>query len=206
MGVSSEGLCSLTGRPDIYGVGIRAAFYAQWLGTLFIEYISEDDLSDMRFISIFSSAAASISLVIGVACGALQPLDIYFLLLFSMGFFLFLMPLHVWRVLTRCQKHLDPFLLTQEVHGTFYYLMTLTILAANVSIGAWYHTIFLPHLHRDCRDVVFMLGRTNLENKGYIIIGSVFYIGVLISIGGFIFLKSCCSPISHSDSRHRRNR
>ncbi|KAG5665589.1 hypothetical protein KAF25_009714 [Fusarium avenaceum] len=69
-------------------MGIRAAFYTQWLGTLFIEYISEDDLSDMRFISIFSSAAASISLVIGVAYGALQPLDIYFLLLLSMGFFL----------------------------------------------------------------------------------------------------------------------
>ncbi|OBS28694.1 hypothetical protein FPOA_02632 [Fusarium poae] len=204
--MTSQGLCSLPGRPDIYGVGVRAAFYTQWLGTLIMEYISEDDLSDLRFISLFSSAAASISLVIGIACNVLNPLDIYFLLLFAMGFFLFLMPLCIWRVITRCQPHLDPFLLTKENHGTFYYLVALTILMATVSMGTWYYTVFLPHLNRNCRDVVFMLGKVNLESKGNVIVGAVFYIGVLSSIGGFIFLKSCCIPIRHQSTRSRRNR
>ncbi|CEI66569.1 unnamed protein product [Fusarium venenatum] len=166
MDMASQGLCSLPGRPDIYGVGVRAAFYTQWLGTLIMEYISEDDLSDLRFISLFSSAAASISLVIGIAYNVLNPLDIYFLLLFAMGFFLFLMPLCIWRVITRCQPHLDPFLLTKEIHGTFYYLVALTILMTTVSMGTWYYTMFLPHLSRDCRDVVFMLGKVNLDSKG----------------------------------------
>lgn len=206
MDTASQGLCSLPGRPDIYGVGVRAAFYTQWLGTLIMEYISEDDLSDLRFISLFSSAAASISLVIGIANNDLHPLDIYFLLLLAMGFYFFLMPLYVWRIITRCQPHLGPFLLTNEVHGTFYYLVTITILAANLSMGTWYYTVSLPHLGHECRDVIFMLGKVNLESKGYIIIGSVFYIGVLSTIGILMILSTCCTPIVHQSTRNRRNR
>ncbi|RGP67510.1 mitotic spindle assembly checkpoint mad2 [Fusarium longipes] len=206
MDAVSHGLCSLPGRPDIYGVGVRAAFYTQWLGTLIMEYISEDHLSDLRFISLFSSAAATISLVIGVAYNVLSPLDIYFLLLFAMGFFLFLMPLCIWRVITRCQTHLDPFLLTNEVHGTFYYLVALTILTATVSMGTWYHTVFLPRLSRNCRDVVFMVGKVNLESKGFVIVGAVLYIGALSSIAGFIFLNTCFTPIRHQNTHRRSNR
>ncbi|KAL7767375.1 hypothetical protein ACKLNR_001676 [Fusarium oxysporum f. sp. zingiberi] len=205
MNTRSEPLCSLTGRSDVYGVGIRAAFYAQWLGSLLIEYLSEENLADLRFISIFSSAAASTSLVIGVAYNSLQPLDIYFLLLLAMGFFLFQIPLYIWRILTRCQAHLDPFQLSKESHGHFYHLMSLTVLSANVSIGTWYFTSFLPHLDRDCRDVIFILGKVDLESQGYIIAGSIFFIGILVGIGGFIFLNACCI-ITKSSSRHRRAR
>jgi hypothetical protein len=206
MDARSEPLCSLTGRSDVYGVGIRAAFYAQWLGSLLIEYLSEENLADLRFISIFSSAAASISLVIGVAYNSLQPLDIYVLLLLAMGCFLFQMPLHIWRIVTRCQAHLDPFQLSKESHGHFYHLMTLTVLTANVSMGTWYFTYFLPHLDRGYHDVIFLLGKVNLESQGYIIAGSIFFIGILVSIGGFILLNTCCTPIIKSSSRNRRTR
>ncbi|KAK2681738.1 hypothetical protein RAB80_003531 [Fusarium oxysporum f. sp. vasinfectum] len=205
MNTRSEPLCSFTGRSDVYGVGIRAAFYAQWLGSLLIEYLSEENLADLRFISIFSSAAASTSLVIGVAYNSLQPLDIYFLLLLAMGFFLFQIPLYIWRILTKCQAHLDPFQLSKESHGHFYHLMSLTVLSANVSIGTWYFTSFLPHLDRDCRDVIFILGKVGLESQGYIIAGSIFFIGILVGIGGFIFLNACCT-VTKSSSRHRRAR
>ncbi|KAI1060436.1 hypothetical protein LB506_007196 [Fusarium annulatum] len=159
MNTRSEPLCSLEGRSDVYGVGIRAAFYAQWLGSLLMENLSEENLTDLRFISLFSSAAASISLVIGVAYNSLEPLDIYFLLLLAMGFHIFQMPLYIWRILTRCQAHLDPFQLSKESHGHFYHLMSLTVLSANVSIGTWCFTTFLPQLDRDCRDLVFLFGK-----------------------------------------------
>ncbi|KLO98592.1 Uncharacterized protein Y057_4072 [Fusarium fujikuroi] len=205
MNTRSEPLCSLEGRSDVYGVGIRAAFYAQWLGSLLMEYLSEENLTNLRFISLFSSAAASISFVIGVAYNSLEPLDIYFLLLLAMGFHIFQMPLYIWRILTRCQAHLDPFQLSKESHGHFYHLMSLTVLSANVSIGTWYFTTFLPQLDRDCRDLVFLFGKVSLENQGYSMGGSIFFIGVLVGIGGFIFLNACCT-ITKSSSRHRRAR
>ncbi|KAF5561147.1 hypothetical protein FPHYL_6335 [Fusarium phyllophilum] len=205
MDTRSEPLCSLTGRSDVYGVGIRATFYAQWLGSLLMEYLSDENLADLRFISLFSSAAASISLVIGVAYNSLEPLDICLLILLAMGFFLFQIPLYIWRILTRCQAHLDPFQLSKESHGHFYHLMNLTVLSANVSIGTWYFTSFLPQLDRDCRDLVFLFGKVSLESQGYTTAGSIFFIGILVSIGGFIFLKACCT-IYKSSSRHRRER
>ncbi|KAF5642876.1 uncharacterized protein FTJAE_3418 [Fusarium tjaetaba] len=205
MNTRSEPLCSLQGRSDVYGVGIRAAFYAQWLGSLLIEYLSEENLADLRFISLFSSAGASISLVIGVAYNSLEPLDICLLLLLAMGFFLFQIPLYIWRIVTRCQAHLNPFQLSKEKHGHFYHLMSLTVLSANVSIGTWYFTSFLPQLRRDCRDLVFLFGKVSLESQGYTTAGSIFFIGILVGIGGFIFLNACCT-ITRSSSRHRRAR
>ncbi|KAF5004059.1 hypothetical protein FDECE_9434 [Fusarium decemcellulare] len=203
---NSQALCSPPGRPDIYGVGIRAAFYIQWLGSLIIEYVSEEHLADMRFVSIFSSAAASIALVIGVAHGQLQPLDMYFLLLFGIGFFLFFVPLHAWRLLTKCHPQLDPFLLTSEVHGMFYLFITFTILTAVAAMGAWYYTTFLPRLGRDCRDVVFLFGKMDLQNKAYVVAGSVFYIATLVIIGLYIFMNSCFSWSPPPDGRYRRVR
>ncbi|KAF5634594.1 hypothetical protein F52700_5787 [Fusarium sp. NRRL 52700] len=205
MNTRSEPLCSTEGRSDFYGVGIRAAFYAQWLASLLMEYLSEENLADLRFISLFSSVAASTSLVIGVAYDSLRPLDIYFLLLLTMSFFLFQIPLHIWRILTRCQAHHDPFQLSKESHGHFYHLMTLTVLSANVSIGTWYFTSFLSQLDRDCRDLVFLFGKVSLESQGYTIAGSIFSIGILVGIAGFIFLTACCT-VTKSNSRHRRAR
>ncbi|CVL01987.1 uncharacterized protein FMAN_08110 [Fusarium mangiferae] len=205
MNTRSEPLCSLEGRSDVYGVGIRAAFYAQWLGSLLMEYLSEENLTDLRFISLFSSAAASISLVIGVAYNSLESLDIYFLLLLAMGFYIFQMPLCIWRILTRCQAHLDPFQLSKESHGHFYHVMSLTVLSANVSVGTWYFTTFLPQLDRDCRGLVFLFGKVSLESQGYSMTGSIFFIGFLVGIGWFIFLNACCT-ITKSSSRHRRAR
>ncbi|KAF5985960.1 hypothetical protein FCOIX_1765 [Fusarium coicis] len=183
MNTRSDPLCSLEGRSDVYGVGIRASFYAQWLGSLLMEYLSEENLADLRFISLFSSAAASISLAIGVAYNSLEPLDVYVLLLLTMGFFLLQIPLYIWRILARCQPHLDPFQLSKESHGHFYHLMSLTALSANVSIGTWYFTSFLPQLDRDCRDMVFLFGKVSLESRGYTTAGSIFFIGVLVGIG-----------------------
>ncbi|KAH7259973.1 hypothetical protein B0J15DRAFT_593839 [Fusarium solani] len=206
MDENSSNLCLLPGRPDLYGVGIRTAFYIQWLGSLIIELLSEEHLTDMRFVSVFSSAAALTALIIGAAQGKLYPLDVYFLLLFAMGFFLFLIPLRTWQLLTRCQPHLDPFFLSQEDHGVFYNLMTVTILAGNTAMGAWYYTTFLPRLNRDCWEVVFVLGKVDLENRGYVIASAIFYIGILAMLAGFIFLGSCCDAPDTSSAAQRRIR
>ncbi|KAM5360844.1 hypothetical protein ACJZ2D_013473 [Fusarium nematophilum] len=199
-------LCSPPGRPDIYGVGIRTSFYIQWLGSLLIEHVSEQHLPDMRFLSAFSSAAASTSLVIGVAQGKLQPLDIYLLLLLAMGFFLFFMPLHAWRLVTKCHPQLDPFFLTDEVHGQFWHVMTFVMLAANAAMGTWFYTAFMPQLDRDCRDLVFVFGKVDLENRIYVVAAAVFYIGILAVVGGYIFLSSCCDLSPPPDARFRRIR
>lgn len=199
-------LCSLPGRPDVYGVGIRTGFYIQWLGTLILEYFSEAHIDDMRFLGGFFSAAASTALVIGVAHADIQPMDAHLLLLLAMGFFFFNMPLHVWRVLTGCNPRMDPFILTKETHGLFYHVTTVTMLATNAAIGTWFYTTLLPRLDRECRDVVFMFAKVDLENKKYMVAGAIFCIGILVIITGYIFLGSCCvfSPPRAAQCRQPR--
>ncbi|RSL50484.1 hypothetical protein CEP53_008782 [Fusarium sp. AF-6] len=141
MDENSSNLCFLPGRPELYGVGIRTAFYIQWLGSLMIEFITEDYLVDMRFISVFSSAAALTALIIGAAQGKLYPLDVYFLLLFAMGFFLFQIPLRTWQLLTRSvrrirRKHIKRLRILRILSG--FVVFTLLVLAIELPI-CWNH-------------------------------------------------------------------
>ncbi|KPM44565.1 hypothetical protein AK830_g2039 [Neonectria ditissima] len=149
----------------MYGLGIRTAFYIQWLGAVLVEYIEEDDLPDVRFLGAFLSAAATTSLLVRVFREELQPMDIYITLLLAIGVFFFQMPLHVWRVLTRCNPNLDPFRLSKEQHGLVYQASTFALLVTNASVGTWYYTSYLPGLDRDCRQYAFVFGKTDIEDK-----------------------------------------
>ncbi|KAK7430689.1 hypothetical protein QQZ08_002733 [Neonectria magnoliae] len=184
----------------MYGLGIRTAFYIQWLGAVIVEYIEEDDLPDLRFLGAFLSAAATTSLLVRVFREQLQPMDIYITLLLAIGFFFFQMPLHVWRVLTRCNPNLDPFRLSKEQHGLVYQASTFALLVTNASVGTWYYTSYLPALDRDCRQYAFVFGKTNLEDKRYIAFTAMFYISVLVACVAVLLFHPCCQ--FQEDPRH----
>ncbi|KAH7121739.1 hypothetical protein B0J13DRAFT_456637 [Dactylonectria estremocensis] len=162
---STSSLCPTIGRPDMYGLGIRIAFYIQWLAAVIIEYFDEEDLPDLRFLGAFLSAAATTSLVVQISRDDLEPMDIYMTLLLGIGVFFFAMPLHVWRAVTRCNPNLDPFQLSQEQHGFIFQFSTFLLLATNASVGTWYYTSYLPNLNRSCRQYAFVFGKTDLEDK-----------------------------------------
>ncbi|KAH7121607.1 hypothetical protein EDB81DRAFT_666474 [Dactylonectria macrodidyma] len=161
----SSSLCPTIGRPDMYGLGIRIAFYIQWLAAVIIEYFDEDDLPDLRFLGALFSAAATTSLVVQISRDDLEPMDIYITLLLGIGVFFFAMPLHVWRAVTRCNPNLDPFQLSREQHGLIYQVSTFILLATNASVGTWYYTSYLPDLNRSCHQYAFVFGKTDLEDK-----------------------------------------
>ncbi|KAF7555084.1 hypothetical protein G7Z17_g2462 [Cylindrodendrum hubeiense] len=203
----TSSLCPTEGRPDMYGIGIRTAFYVQWLGAVVTEYFDEDDLPDVRFLGAFLSAAATTSLVVQIARDDLAPLDIYITLLLAIGIFFFLMPLHVWRALTRCNPNLDPFQLSKEQHGLIYQVTTFVILVANASVGTWYYTSFLPDLHRSCHQYAFVFGKTDLEDKRYIVFSAMFYITILIACAAFAVFHPCCQyTVAVDDRRYSRVR
>lgn len=195
-------LCPTPGRPEMYGLGIRVGFYIQWLAAVIIEYFDEDDLPDVRFLGALFSAAATTSLVVQLARDRLQPMDIYITLLLAIGIFFFFMPLHVWRILTRCNPNLDPFQLSKEQHGLIYQVCTFVLLATNAGVATWFYTSYLPDLDRACHQYAFVFGKTDLEDKRYIVFSAMFYICVLIACAAFLLFHPCCRYIVEVDDRH----
>lgn len=41
--------CKFKGNADMYGLGIRLAFYLQWLGSIFAAWIARSEVSDLAF-------------------------------------------------------------------------------------------------------------------------------------------------------------
>lgn len=195
-------LCPTPGRPEMYGLGIRVGFYIQWLAAVIIEYFDEDDLPDVRFLGALFSAAATTSLVVQLARDRLQPMDIYITLLLAIGIFFFFMPLHVWRILTRCNPNLDPFQLSKEQHGLIYQVCTFVLLATNAGVATWFYTSYLPDLDRSCHQYAFVFGKTDIEDKRYIVFSAMFYICVLIACAVFLLFHPCCRYIVEVDDRH----
>ncbi|KAI5458938.1 hypothetical protein BGZ63DRAFT_268566 [Mariannaea sp. PMI_226] len=195
-------LCPAQGRPEMYGLGIRCAFYVQWFGAVIVEYYDEDDLPDVRHLGAFLSAAATTGLIIQIARDDLETIDIYLVLLLAIGTFFFLIPIYVWRVLTRCNPNLDPFVLSKERHGPVYKYLTFLLLVADASVGTWFYTSHLPQLDRDCRQYAFVFGRVNIEEKVYIAFTAIFYICILIACGCLLIFTPCCELRSIIDERY----
>lgn len=200
--VASTALCPTTGRPEMYGLGIRCAFYVQWFGAVLVEYIDEDDLPDVRSLGAFLSAAATTGLIIQVAQSKLQTMDIYIVLLLAVGIFFFLIPIHVWRVLTRCNPNLDPFRLSKERHGIVYKFATFLLLVADASVGTWFYTTYLPRLNQSCRQYAFVFGKVDIENKVYIAFTAIFYICILLACACVIVFYPCCQIRTFIDERY----
>lgn len=93
--------CALPGHPDLYGLGIRLAFYLQWFALALLPSVSVPDALNMTFLHTFTVAATIAGLVFHL--GSLQPVEIYILLLLlSTAPLYFLVPVYLWRAATAC--------------------------------------------------------------------------------------------------------
>ncbi|KAF7563217.1 hypothetical protein G7046_g912 [Stylonectria norvegica] len=184
-------LCQGEGRPDMYGLGIRIAFYIQWIGAIIVEGLDEQDLPDIQLVGFLQSTAVTIALFAQVAGNhRVQPIDIYLALVLSMGIFIFMVPIYVWRMLTCFNKHLDPLRGSKETQSSFFKLCNFVLLLSNAGIGVWYYTTYLPDPARDCEQYGFFFNKVELGDKGYIAFSSIFYLCIIIVCIGVVLVMA----------------
>lgn len=97
--------CQIPGHADSYGLGIRVAFYLQWLGMIVTCWFLESDALNLKFLNGLTILATSIGLALNLA--VLQPAEIYVVLLLVCGTLYYLVPVYLWRLLTCCQPWWD---------------------------------------------------------------------------------------------------
>ncbi|KAK4186290.1 hypothetical protein QBC35DRAFT_501629 [Podospora australis] len=102
-------LCADNGNLDMYGLGIRLAFYIQWY-TLIACYLFQRvaEIHTVRLALNCFLSANFLALLIQTGRKVLSPIDTYITLVLYFGFYLSSIPVFMWRLLTRFDPAFDP--------------------------------------------------------------------------------------------------
>ncbi|KAF2471916.1 uncharacterized protein BDR25DRAFT_366643 [Lindgomyces ingoldianus] len=96
-------ICVLAGNSDMYRLGIRAGYYLQWYGLLIAPWLCPKEVPTLRLANTFFVASSFLALLTQVPkAGNLDVVEIYITLLLTFGSSLYLLPVLLWRIATRC--------------------------------------------------------------------------------------------------------
>lgn len=200
-----ESFCQVQGKPQLYGLGIRVAFYIQWFGVLVAEYLEFADHSSPRLLGLLLSSAAFLGLVVQLGLQtALEPADIYIVLLLAAGVFLPLVPLYFWKALTCFNRHWDPFRWTRGSTSPAIKGLHFVLLLGITSLAIWYWTTFLPE--NDCATYQkgFLFSPVPLGDTAYVASNAIMWIIILVVSVGILLVKAGCNFVFWTDKRRRK--
>lgn len=223
-------VCEIPGRPDLYGLGIRVAFYIQWTGAVIVSFVDESEIADIRFIGVLLSAAVTLAIIISASSSPpfstsnlsiteydingnppLQPADVYISLLLAAGIYLFLVPPYIFRAFTLCNPYWNPFQRRGEppAQGTVFRWCNFLLLLAVSSVGVWFYTTFLPQWWGraggdGCDQYGFFFSSISLDDRAYVAFNALLYILIIIVCACIILIKSGCSVTIWSERKKRR--
>jgi hypothetical protein len=102
--------CVTDGNSDMYGLGIRIGFYLQWYSSILASWFAHSEVEGLRLTNNLFVASTFLALIISTSNGAsnLQAVDIYITLLLTFGYYVFLIPVYAWRIVTAGNARLDP--------------------------------------------------------------------------------------------------
>ena len=198
--------CPLPGEPGMYGLGIRVAFYIQWFGLVLVEYMDETELADIRLISVLSSAAASLSLVIRASMGELQPADVYIVLLLASGIYIFHVPLYIWRALTCFNPYWDPKKWSKETPSPIFKGCNFLLLLSVASLQTWFWAGYLPSEQWKCTQWGFFFGQVPLSSKVFMAFNALLWILVIVVCVVILLMLSGWDVRFWEKGRRRRRR
>lgn len=220
-------VCDIPGRPDLYGLGIRTAFYIQWAAAVLVAFIDESELPDIRHLGLLLSAAETLSIIVAASSSPpftsspspspsfypepppLQPTDIYISLLLAAGLYLPLIPLCLARALTLCSPYWNPFRFLRERASPASRACSFLLLLAVSSVAVWFFTTFLPGWWGrpdadGCRQYGFFFARVSLDDRGFVVVNALLFILVIVVCAGVLLSKAGCEVRTWAKERKRR--
>lgn len=174
----------------MYGLGIRIGFYLQWYAGDLTSWLAPSEVNGIRLtVSVFI-AATFLALLIQVILDVsnLQVVEVYIILLLTFGYFLFFVPLYIWRLLTGYNPAFDPTRFPHVRPGKIYGPLNFLLLVAVASFQLWFWFARVPQLDgQACQEYGFFFAKIRLNEKAFEVLNIVFY---------FLLLFSCAFVLS----------
>jgi len=151
----------------MYGLGIRIGFYLQWYGTILASWLAPSEVPNLRLTNMLFITATLIALIIQRR--TLSPPEIYIILLLFFGTTFYLLPVFLWRMVTRFNKRWDPtrFPLAKPPMKVANLLSSLVIITV-LSFMLWFWILKVPTLAGEpCERYGFMFTAIQLNSLGF---------------------------------------
>jgi hypothetical protein len=195
--------CAYAGKPELYGLGIRTAFYLQWFGTITAQWLTRSEVPGLRYVTILFISGAFLSLIILASSppSNLYPLDVYLTLLLAYGSFYTLIPIYLWKLITVCNPYADPHRWPRVRMTGLYRRVMLLLVVATSCFQIWFWSLLVPNTDsrhaltrvtttpratetdgegKPCRDWGFFFAKADLRSPLFVAANFVFVILVLV--------------------------
>ncbi|TWU70921.1 hypothetical protein ED733_000897 [Metarhizium rileyi] len=199
--------CFVQAKPEMYGVGIRVAFYLQWFGSLWFNYADQVVLPDLRLSGLCLSGSMTLAVLIKSAERGLQPSEMYVMIVLATGSCMFLVPVYAWRAMTGCRCYWDPSYWTEEDPLRIYRVVNFITVFVGACVGVWFFGAYLPGQQDDaCQQYGFFFGQISLRDCAFIVLNSMLHVAVA-TICLLILRARCRTKLrTRSDTLRRRRR
>ena len=187
--------CSIDGNADMYGLGIRVGYYLQWYGMLLAAWLCPDEVPGLRLSNTFFVASTFLALLTQVPKDGLEVVEIYIILLFTFGSSLYLIPVLLWRILTKCSVRWDPSRTPKaRPPSKLYTVLNSSLQMAVLAFQIWFWVNKVESLKsRSCVAYGFLFSKVRLDMQGLKVLNIVLS-AVLLFLLAF-FLSMMPAPI-----------
>lgn len=176
----------------MYGLGIRIGFYLQWYAGNFASWLALSEVVELRLTNSIFIAATFLAPLIQVILDVsnLQVVEVYIILLLTFGYYLFFVPLYIWRLLIGYNPALDSFGFPRVWPGRVYSVLNFLMLVAIASFQLWFWFARVPQLDgQACQEYGLFFAKIKLNEKSF---------GVLNILLYFLLLTSCAIVLSRT--------
>lgn len=196
-------MCEIQGQPAMYGLGIRIAFYTQWLGAAIMSHIDEAYLPSIRLHGLLMSWATTLVLIIQAARKRIAGVEIHIVLLLSGGIYMQQVPIYAIRGLTFCHPRCQPLCWSVERASDAMNIVNFILALIIASFGVWFYTTFLPGTGVECHQFGFFFSKVSLSNRLFIAFSVFLYVSMIIVCAGILMNMLGCTV--ENWKRARRN-
>ena len=175
----------------MYGLGIRIGFYLQWYAGDLASWFAPSEVDGIRLTNSVFIAATFLALLIQVIrdISNLQVVEVYIILLLTFGYYLFLVPVYAWRLLTGYNPAFDPTRFPQVWTGEVYSVLNFLLLVAVASFQLWFWFVRVPQLNgQSCQELGFFFAKIRMNLKAFEVLNIFFYMLLLSSCAVMLFM------------------
>lgn len=167
----------------MYGLDIRLGYYLQWYGGMLATLLAPDEVGNARISLGFFISATFLALIIQTVRHQLYSIEIYIILLLTFGAYISLLPILLWRLLTRCDPRKDPTRFPLVDPGSIHSDLHSVLLLAVTGFQLWFWIAKVPELDSlYCKRYGFIFAKVPLNDKALQVISIVVYFLLGVSV------------------------
>ncbi|SZF00457.1 unnamed protein product [Blumeria hordei] len=189
--------CNFPENNDMYGLGIRLAFYTLWLGTILACRMAPRQASMLRMTNSLFVVALTISLILKIRENTISPIEKSVILFMCFGGYLYYLPLNIGRTLALCFPLMNTTCFYRREKSRIQRILNFLLMffVAGFNLKFWVELVYIAR-PVGCDPIGFFFKKVSIEESDFRMGNIMFYFSWLFSC-----LMSLCIKYARASGR-----